>query len=152
MMPAVPAAPPGTEGDTLRDMSRVPLFLLAAALLAGCAGKSHDRFSEEARALGADLTAAANAFYADHGRWPREVGELEGFDGGRLRAARFRKVPVVGGLEVHYTPLANRGTDPEASLYIPPPRSWSPKGARTQPATQPATEPVTQPATSPAPQ
>ena len=91
--------------------------------------------------VGSDLAAACQAFYADHGRWPTDLSELDGFDASRLRSVHFHKRLVEGGLEVRYTLSSARGTDPSGSLYLPPPRSWSPKGARTQPATAPATRP-----------
>ena len=125
-------------------MNRLPLFLAALFTLVafkGCVAPRPE-LTEQAE-VGTELSAAANAFYADHGRWPRDIEELEGFDASRLRDVRFHKRPIYGGLEIRYTTRSAHGGDPEGRLYLPPPRSWSPKGARTQPATAPAeTQPV----------
>jgi hypothetical protein len=86
------------------------------------------------------LAGASRAFYDDHGRWPRDLDELEskGFARSRVRAARFKKRVGEGGVDIHYTPRTG-GRDPvRMTMYLPPPREWSPKGARTQPSTAPA--------------
>jgi hypothetical protein len=119
-----------------------PVLLLSVLLAACCGCGAPAREGEEPFQAGADLGAACRAFYADNGRWPRDVDELEGFDARRLRSVHFHKRLVEGGLEVRYTTPASHGLDPEGRLYLPPPREWSPKGVRTQPATSPTTAPA----------
>ena len=134
------ARPKRPESSRHTDMTfRTLLFFLVVASASGCAPSPSRPRPDETPELSRTLADGAKAFYADHGRWPRDVDELTDVDASRFRTVHFHKRLIEGGLEIRYQPSSARGADPETHLYVPPPRSWSPKGVRTRPATSPAT-------------
>jgi hypothetical protein len=131
----------------MRSSLNFPFLAVVSIVAAGCA--SPTRQASDSHQLGSELRAACEAFYADYGRWPRDVSELKGFDANAFHSIEFHKRHIEGGLEVRYTTRESHGLDPASWMYLPQPRSWSPRDARTQPAPAPATAPASAPTTAP---